>query len=242
MNSLTASLQTTLDYRFRDERWLQRALTHRSAAHDNNERLEFLGDALLNLVVAEVVFNDYPKLPEGDLSRLRAALVRESSLAEIARSLALGEQVQLGAGELRSGGFRRDSILADTLEALIGAVFLDGGFIAARALCLRLMKTPLAELPDPAQLKDAKTRLQEFLQARSRPLPEYQVLTEEGPAHRRHFSVSCRLGDQTLSSVGEGSSRKIAEQRAAQDLLDLLERAPRAAASIENQDGKMDHA
>ncbi|MDB5988391.1 MAG: ribonuclease [Nevskia sp.] len=238
MNSSTETLQAALDYRFRDERWLQRALTHRSAAHDNNERLEFLGDALLNLVVADVVFHDYPKLPEGDLSRLRAALVRESSLAEIARTLTLGEHVQLGAGELRSGGFRRDSILADTLEALIGAVFLDGGFDAARSLCLHLLKGPLAELPDPAQLKDAKTRLQEFLQARSRPLPDYQVVTEEGPAHRRHFAVNCTLGDDVLTTVGEGASRKVAEQRAAQQMLDLLERAPRPA----TDQGRLDHA
>lgn len=239
MNSSTETLQAALDYRFGDERWLQRALTHRSAAHDNNERLEFLGDALLNLVVADIVFHDYPKLPEGDLSRLRAALVRESSLADIARTLTLGEHVQLGAGELRSGGFRRDSILADTLEALIGAVFLDGGFDAARALCLRLMKTPLTELPDPAHLKDAKTRLQEFLQARSRPLPDYRVVTEEGPAHRRHFAVSCGLSDDVLSTLGEGTSRKLAEQRAAQQMLDLLEeRAPRPAPG----QGKLDHA
>ncbi len=227
MKPSSESLQSALDYRFVDERWLKRALTHRSAAHDNNERLEFLGDALLNLVVADLVFHEYSKLPEGDLSRLRAALVRESSLAAIARSLSIGEHLELGAGELRSGGFRRDSILADTLEALIGAVYLDGGFDAGRALCLRMMKAPLAELPEPAKLKDAKTQLQEFLQARSRPLPEYEVLTEEGPAHRRHFAVSCKLVDDVQTTVGEGSSRKLAEQRAAQQLLDLLERAPR---------------
>jgi ribonuclease-3 len=238
LSSPNEILQAALDYRFGDERRLQRALTHRSAAHDNNERLEFLGDALLNLVVADVVFHEYPKLPEGDLSRLRAALVRESSLAAIARTLALSEHLHLGAGELRSGGFRRDSILADALEALIGAVLLDGGYEAARALCLRLLKTPLAALPDPSQLKDSKTRLQEFLQARSRPLPEYQIITEEGPAHRRHFAVNCKLIDHDLHSVGEGSSRKLAEQRAAQQLLDLLERAPRAIAG----EGKLDHA
>lgn len=238
MSSQNETLQAALDYRFGDERWLQRALTHRSAAYDNNERLEFLGDALLNLVVADVVFHEYPKLPEGDLSRLRAALVRESSLAAVARTLALSEHLHLGAGELRSGGFRRDSILADALEALIGAVLLDGGYEAARALCLRLLKTPLAVLPDPSQLKDSKTRLQEFLQARSRPLPEYQVITEEGPAHRRHFAVNCKLVDNELNTVGEGSSRKLAEQRAAQQLLDLLERSPRAIAG----EGKMDHA
>jgi len=238
LSSPNETLQAALDYRFGDERWLQRALTHRSAAHDNNERLEFLGDALLNLVVADVVFHEYPKLPEGDLSRLRAALVRESSLAAIARTLALSEHLHLGAGELRSGGFRRDSILADALEALIGAVLLDGGYEAARTLCLRLLKTPLAALPDPSQLKDSKTRLQEFLQARSRPLPEYQVITEEGPAHRRHFAVNCKLADHDLNTMGEGSSRKLAEQRAAQQLLDLLERAPRAIAG----EGKLDHA
>lgn len=223
MTASDASLERALGYRFREASGLARALTHRSACAEHNERLEFLGDALLNFVVGETVFQAYPRLPEGDLSRLRAALVRESTLASVARSLALGEHVQLGSGELKSGGFRRDSILADTLEAVIGAVYLDGGFEPAQALCRRLIETPLAELPDPAQLKDAKTRLQEFLQARGRGLPEYEVLSEEGPAHRRQFSVLCRLADAPATSSGFASNRKLAEQRAAQMMLDTLQ-------------------
>jgi ribonuclease-3 len=215
-------LQRALGYRFQDGRLLQRALTHRSVGHDNNERLEFLGDALLNFVIGEAVFVQQAKAAEGDLSRMRATLVREETLAQVARRLELGDAVLLGSGELKSGGFRRDSILADALEAVIGAVYLDGGFAPARELCLRLFAPELEHLPHPDTLKDAKTRLQERLQAVSRPLPEYTVLSEEGPPHRRAFRVQCRLPDDDSSTVGEGGSRKFAEQQSAERMLQEL--------------------
>lgn len=222
MNSDQERLQRVLGYRFQDSALLLRALTHRSYSHDNNERLEFLGDALLNFAVGEAVFMQEGKAAEGDLSRLRATLVREETLAQVARRIDLGDSVLLGSGELKSGGFRRDSILADALEAVIGAVYLDGGFDAARELCLRLLAPELQHLPDPATLKDAKTRLQERLQAASRPLPEYSVLSEEGPPHRRLFQVRCRLPDDGAEAVADGASRKIAEQRAAENMLQSL--------------------
>jgi len=214
-----ARLIKALDYRFSDPALLLRALTHRSYSHDNNERLEYLGDSLLNFAIAAEVYRLRPKAPEGDLSRLRASLVREETLAAAARRLPLADAVRLGSGELKSGGFRRDSILADALEAVVGAVFLDGGIEPARALCLRLLAPELAELPDAGSLKDPKTRLQEILQADARPLPEYTVLREEGPAHRRHFAVLCRLPDTGDSVEAEAHSRRIAEQQAASAML-----------------------
>lgn len=223
MNNDQERLQRVLGYRFRDGGMLQRALTHRSYSHDNNERLEFLGDALLNFVIGEAMFLQQAKAAEGDLSRLRATLVREETLAHVARRIDLGESVLLGSGELKSGGFRRDSILADALEAVLGAVYLDSGFDAARELCLRLFEPELQNLPDPGSLKDAKTRLQEHLQAASRPLPEYSVLSEEGPPHRRLFQVRCRLPDDGAEALADGASRKIAEQRAAEHMLQNLE-------------------
>jgi len=225
-----ARLQRALGYRFQDESALLRALTHRSAGHDNNERLEFLGDALLNFVIGEAVFLRLPKAAEGDLSRMRAMLVREETLAVVARRIELGEVVRLGSGELKSGGFRRDSILADALEALIGAVYLEGGFAAGRDLCLRLFVPELDHLPDPGTLKDSKTRLQEHLQAAGRPLPEYTVLSEEGPPHRRSFRIRCRLADDGSESTGEGASRKFAEQQSAERMLhNLIESGGRHA-------------
>ncbi|GAC1628887.1 MAG: ribonuclease III [Nevskia sp.] len=216
-------LLRALDYRFNDETLLLRALTHRSFGHDNNERLEFLGDALLNFAIGAEVYRLRPKAAEGDLSRLRASLVREETLATAARRLPLAEAVRLGSGELKSGGFRRDSILADALEALIGAVYLDSGYAPAAALCLRLLGPELQQMPDAGSLKDPKTRLQEALQAESRPLPEYTVLREEGPAHRRHFSVRCRLTDSDEQVEAEGGSRRNAEQQAAERMLAQLQ-------------------
>jgi ribonuclease-3 len=215
-------LQRALGYRFQDPVALDRALTHRSVGHDNNERLEFLGDALLNFVVGEALYLALPKAAEGDLSRLRATLVREETLASVARRIDLGEVMRLGSGELKSGGYRRDSILADALEAVIGAAHLDGGYEAARSLCLHLLAPELQHLPDPGTLKDAKTRLQERLQAAGRPLPEYTVLSEDGPPHRRSFRVRCRLGDDQSETVGEGASRKFAEQQSAERMLGAL--------------------
>lgn len=222
MNEDLARLQRALGYRFQDETALTRALTHRSVGHDNNERLEFLGDALLNFVIGEAVFLHLPKAAEGDLSRMRAMLVREETLAVVARRIELGEVMRLGSGELKSGGFRRDSILADGLEAVIGAAYLDGGFDKAKELCLHLFAAELEHLPDPGTLKDSKTRLQEYLQAAGRPLPEYAVLSEEGPPHRRSFRVRCRLPDDGMESSGEGASRKFAEQQSAERMLHSL--------------------
>ncbi len=216
------NLTTALAYRFKDETLLERALTHRSVGLDNNERLEFLGDALLNFAIGAEIFGARPSAPEGDLSRLRASLVREETLAAAARRLPLAEAVRLGPGELKSGGFRRDSILADALEALIGAVYLDGGVEPAVQLCLHLLAPELQDLPDAGSLKDPKTRLQEVLQAASRPLPEYTVLREEGPAHRRNFSVQCRLTDSSDEVEAEGHSRRVAEQQAAERMLELM--------------------
>ncbi|MDR3415342.1 MAG: ribonuclease III [Nevskia sp.] len=222
MNLDPDRLQRALGYRFRDGAQLERALTHRSASHDNNERLEFLGDALLNFVIGEAVYLQLGGAAEGDLSRMRATLVREETLAVVARRIDLGESMRLGSGELKSGGYRRDSILADGLEAVIGAVYLDGGFGAARDLCLHLFGPELANLPDPGTLKDAKTRLQEHLQAVARPLPEYTVLDEAGPPHRRSFRVRCRLPDDGRETTGTGASRKFAEQQSAERMLQNL--------------------
>jgi ribonuclease-3 len=212
-------LSERLAYRFRDPTLLRQALTHRSYAHRNNERLEFLGDALINFVVAEALFRLRPQEDEGALSRLRANLVREESLARIAQTLELGPLLHLGEGELKSGGWRRDSVLADAFEALIGAIFLDGGFEAASAVCMRLFEPRVAELPDAESLKDAKTRLQEWLQGRARPLPLYELLTESGPPHRRRFRVRCRLADAELVAEAEDGSRRGAEQKAAGRML-----------------------
>ena len=217
-----------LGYSFRDPELLSRALTHRSAPGANNERLEFLGDGLINFVVAEALFRSRAAADEGELSRLRASLVCEESLARVAESLGLGDALILGPGELKSGGFRRASILADTLEAVLGAVYLDGGFDAARAACEHVLAGPLAQMPDPMQLKDAKTRLQEFLQGHGRPLPLYEVSAAEGPPHRQWFTVRCRLGDGPEFSEGRAGNRKAAEQDAAEHMLRLIGEASHA--------------
>jgi ribonuclease III len=216
-------LQQRLGHRFVDPGLLERALTHRSLGGRSNERLEFLGDALVNFVIADALYAAKPTAEEGALSRLRASLVREESLAQLARDLDLGSVVRLGESELKSGGHRRDSILADAFEAILGAVYLDGGFDAAKAACERLFAAMLVELPDAETLKDPKTRLQEWLQARSRPLPRYEVLAEEGPPHARRFSVSCGLADAEVRTFAEAGSRRVAEQQAAAAMLDRLE-------------------
>lgn len=215
-------LQKAIGYRFDDAGLLLRALTHRSFDHDNNERLEFLGDAMLNFVVAAEIFRLRPKAPEGDLSRLRASVVREETLALAARRIPLSEAMRFGPGELRTGGHKRASSLADGLEALVGAVYLDGGIEAARALCLALLGPELASLPEVGSLKDFKTRLQEVLQAQARPLPEYSVLGEDGPAHRRSFQVRCQLVDEPRATEAQAHSRRIAEQKAASMMLDAI--------------------
>jgi ribonuclease-3 len=208
-----------LDYRFSDPSLLEQALTHRSASRDNNERLEFLGDAMLSLTVALALYQMRPAANEGDLSRARAALVNRSTLAKVGRRLKLDELLVLGSGELRAGGAQRASALADAVEALIGAVVLDGGYDAGDRLVRRLLAEPLAELPDTDALKDAKTRLQEWLQARGMRLPAYVVDEVGGSDHNRVFAVSCRVDENGKTARGSGSSRRRAEQAAAEAML-----------------------
>lgn len=228
MSDLLQRLCRKLDYRFGNAALLTQALTHRSHSAHNNERLEFLGDALINFIVGEALYTRCPKAEEGALSRLRASLVREETLAQLARELQLGETLHLGESEMKSGGFRRDSIIADALEAVIGAIYLDGGFDAARIVALKLYGPLLDNLPDPDSLKDAKTRLQEWLQAVARPLPNYEVISESGPPHQREFQVRCSLADGEQATEAKGSSRRIAQQRAAQMMLDKLSGAVHA--------------
>ena len=209
---------------FRDEALLRQALTHRSAGSPHNERLEFLGDALVNQFVAEALYVRWPKANEGALTRARAELVRESALAGIARTLKLGERLVLGPGEMKTGGHRRDSILADALEALVAAIHLDAGFDACRAVVMPWFAPLIDALPPPDKVgKDAKTRLQEWLQARGRPLPHYALLAEGGDDHARVFRVGCTLEQPPLHSEGEGSSRRAAEQQAADAALRIIE-------------------
>jgi len=215
-------LQSRLGYSFRDIELLQQAISHRSVGARNNERLEFLGDAILGFEVADGLYHRAGNADEGQLSRMRAHLVRRETLAAIARSLDLGAVLNLGAGELRSGGQSRDSILADTVEAIIAAVYLDGGLDEARALIRRLLGTRLTEPNADIRLKDPKTRLQEYLQSIGHALPQYEVLEISGEQHRQRFRVACSTGI-VADTDGEGSSRRKAEQAAAQNMLDVLE-------------------
>ena len=203
------------------------ALTHRSAGADHNERLEFLGDALLNCSVARLLFDAHPHADEGSLSRFRAALVSGETLAQIAAVLELGQYLRLGSGELQSGGFRRASILADALEAMIGAIFLDAGFEAASAAVQRVFGARLSALPAADSLKDAKTRLQEILQARGIALPAYTLRGVSGEPHAQTFTVGCEIDALGLSAAAEGPSRRRAEQLAAAQVLDMLPSEPR---------------
>ena len=211
-------------HRFGDQALRDQALRHRSAGAPHNERLEFLGDALVNLIVAEALYARWPGADEGGLTRARAELVRESVLAAVARDLDLGAQLRLGPGEMKTGGHRRDSILADAVEALVAAIHLDAGFEACRAAVLPWFERAIAALPPPHKLdKDAKTRLQEWLQGRARPLPSYALEAEEGDEHARRFRVSCRVVDPAVVAQGEGSSRRAAEQAAAEAALAAIE-------------------
>jgi len=209
---------------FENPELLRQALTHRSYSATHNERLEFLGDGVLNCVIAAELFRRFPQLAEGELSRLRASLVNQQSLFEIAQRIELGAQLRLGEGELKSGGARRPSMLADALEAVIGAVFIDGGFEAARSAVLRLFEQPLSAA-DPLKLaKDAKTQLQEFLQAHRMPLPQYAVISTAGEAHEQIFRVECVIPELNIRTEGEGTSRRGAEQAAAGRAYDLASR------------------
>jgi len=198
---------------------IEQALTHRSAGPTNNERLEFLGDALLGLVIAEVLLQRFPQASEGELSRRRAALVNREALARIARELKLGDYLRLGPGELRTGGYARDSILADAFEALLGAIYLDQGFATARSVVLRVFEQSLAEVAASNAGKDPKTRLQEWLQARGQGLPEYEVIDVRGEQHAQRFTVRCHLAADGREAVGDGTSRRRAEQQAAEIML-----------------------
>jgi ribonuclease-3 len=209
-------------YTFCDPALRERALSHRSVGARNNERLEFLGDGLVNLLVAELLFEKYPNADEGELTRWRARLVSEPALATIARELELGDQLRLGPGELKSGGFRRDSILADAFEALIAAVYIDGGWQACRGLVRALFENRLQEAAN-AQDKDAKTRLQELLQARGMALPVYELVTTSGADHAKVFDVRCTIAALDLHSEGRGGSRRAAEQAAAAAAIDRAE-------------------
>jgi ribonuclease-3 len=214
----------SLGYRFEDPKLLEAALTHRSVGTPHNERLEFLGDAFLNYVIAEELFRRERDAQEGDLSRLRALLVRRETLAEIAATLGLGEQLKLGPGELKTGGFRRASILADALEAVFGALLLDGGAEPCRERIVSLYAERLARLPPAAELKDPKTRLQEYLQARGMGLPEYAVTAVEGKPHRQRFVVSCRVEGMDVEAHASAGSRRRAEQEAAEKVFATLTR------------------
>lgn len=217
-------LQTTLAYQFKNSQLLKQALTHRSFGADNNERLEFLGDALLDLIVGESLFNQHPGADEGNLSRLRSSIVNKSALAGIGREWNLGEHMLLGAGELKSGGRSRDSILADTVEAVVAAVYLDGGLAACRKL-VDAWTLEFVRNPEARQTKDAKTRLQEKMQASGHGLPDYQVLAIEGEAHAQSFLVECRVEGLERVHRGRGRSKRAAEQQAALETLKSLESA-----------------
>lgn len=207
-------LEHALGYSFQNPELLQRALTHRSFSADHNERFEYLGDALLETVISVALYRRYPESPEGDLTRLRAAIVKSSSLAVIAKQLDLGRYLRLGSGELKSGGKRRESILADAVEAIIAAVYLDSDFYRCEQITLALFAPAIAALPDVEALKDPKTRLQEYLQSRDLPLPVYELVEEKGPEHAKIFTILAK--SERFCTTATASSRKKAEQAAAE--------------------------
>ena len=217
------ALQTALGYRFSNEALLIQALTHRSFGAPNNERLEFIGDGVLNCAVARALFDRFPELDEGALSRLRAGLVKQDALHAHALDLGLGDLLRLGEGELRSGGHRRPSILADALEAVFGAIFLDAGFDAANAVISRLYADSVLGIDPNTAGKDPKTALQEWLQGRRHPLPKYEMVVVRGEAHSQEFEVSCSIPVLMLETKGRGASRRAAEQQAARNALDRIE-------------------
>ena len=222
MDSRLDALQQRLGYRFSQPGLLARALTHRSAGADHNERLEFLGDAVLQTAVSALLYERFAGSDEGDLTRVRAHLVREDSLHRLALVLALPEVVRLSDGEARGGGAQRPSILADALEALIGAAFLDGGFAPAQAMVRRLFGETIATTEVDNWSKDAKTELQEWLQARKLPVPAYRIVATRGQSHAQTFDVECLVAPLGLTEHGEGKSRRVAEQEAARRMLAVL--------------------
>ncbi|GAD03087.1 ribonuclease III [Agarivorans albus] len=215
-------LQRAIGYTFKDDSLLHLALTHRSAGGVHNERLEFLGDAVLSWVIADELYHRFPDVSEGDLSPMRSTLVKGKTLAELARSFELGEYIKLGPGELKSGGFRRESILADAVEAIIGAVYLDSGNDSAKEMLLRWYKDRLNTIEPGLSQKDPKTRLQEILQSRKQALPDYQVVEIKGEAHNQQFTVSCSVEGLEKPIIGISTSRRKAEQVAAELVLERL--------------------
>lgn len=223
-SSRYAPFERNIGYRFADQALIEQAFTHRSFGSPHNERLEFLGDSVLGCAIAEALCARFPSLPEGKLTRLRAGLVREESLAELAQSLGVGRHMRLGEGERASGAEIKPSILADAVEAVFGAMLLDGGYAAARDSILAVYAPRLDALDPERTSKDAKTRLQEFLQAKRHHLPDYRVATVHGAAHRQTFEVECVVEELGLRAVGSGTSRQRAEQQAAEAVLKLVER------------------
>ena len=221
-DDLVSWVEQSFGHVFKTPALCEAALTHRSAGADHNERLEFLGDSILNCAVARLLFDAHPLADEGALSRLRASLVSGDTLAQIAGDLGLGEHLRLGSGELKSGGFRRASILADALEAILGAIFLDSGFAPAAAAVAKIIGPKMSDLPTADALKDPKTRLQEVLQARGLALPTYTLTAVGGNPHAQSFTVTCEVPVFRVAAVGEGASRRRAEQLAAAKVIDLL--------------------
>lgn len=223
MTETFAEFTAKLGYAFRDPALIETALTHRSCGRLNNERFEYLGDAILDFIIAEELFRRFPDAAEGSLTRLRASLVKRETLALLARQLGVGDQVRLGTGEQKSGGWRRESILANTLESVIGAIYLDSGLDACRAVVLRMFQDQVRNLTVKDPGKDPKTALQELLQSQRLPLPVYQIVSEAGEAHARTFRVECRVDDLQCAVVAEGRSKRNAEQAAAKLALELLQ-------------------
>jgi len=224
MSELPSKLEKAIDYKFRDETLLETALSHRSIGQGNNERLEYLGDAALGFIIADEIFRKFPQATEGELTRLRALLVKGETLAMLGRELNLGDYIKLGPGERKSGGWRRDSILANTLEALIGAVYLDADVEACRKCVNSLYRQLLSEVSPGKLNKDPKTTLQELLQSRKQELPVYHVISESGEAHERLFKIECVIKKQDISVQAEGRSKRVAEQSAAEKALLILEK------------------
>ena len=219
----SSRLCVQLNYSFNDPELLDKALSHRSVGDYNNERLEFLGDSILSYVISVELFKRFSEVDEGGLSRLRASLVKGDTLAELARELSLGDYLKLGPGELKSGGFRRSSILADAFEAILGAIYLDSDIASVQQVILKLFEQRLAAVSPETALKDPKTRLQEYLQSRQFPLPHYEVTQITGKAHSQTFTVRCRIDELDEAVTAEGSSRRKAEQTAAKFILDKLD-------------------
>jgi ribonuclease-3 len=217
-----SELYSTIGYTFKNEALVKQALTHRSLDNKNNERMEFLGDAIVNFVVAELLFQQRQNAKEGDLSRLRAALVNREGLADIAMEFNLSEYLRMGTGELRSGGFRRPSILSDAVEAIIGAIYLDSDITICKQTVVQWFESRLNKIIDMKSLKDAKTQLQEYLQSHKLSLPLYELVATQGKQHEQTFTIECKVIEKSLSATGKGTSRRKAEQNAAEMCLEKL--------------------